>query len=168
MPIEFMNRNRSARAESSGRRSEFQIIKVEMTRHPAGVEVRNRPALQSVVQQEVQHGPFRVIKFAVHLTHFKHAPIQPASISTLKAKRCVIITNMSVNLTSESVNALIEHLLLTGAAATASEAEEMFLDAHLPELTQLVAELDDTALAQHDAIKLLMSHGSRRWEDALP
>jgi hypothetical protein len=75
---------------------------------------------------------------------------------------------MPVKMTSESVNDMIEQLLLTGAASTASQAEEIFLDAHLPELAQLVAELDDTSFEQHEAIKLLMSHGSRRWEDALP
>ena len=49
---------------------------------------------------------------------------------------------MPVKMTSESVNDMIEQLLLTGAASTASQAEEIFLDAHLPELAQLVAELD--------------------------
>ena len=75
---------------------------------------------------------------------------------------------MSELLTSDEVNLQIDDLLLTGQARTASEAEEMFLDAHLPELVQLVRELSDDELARHEAIKLLMSHGSRRWEDALP
>ena len=71
-------------------------------------------------------------------------------------------------LTSDEVNRQIDDLLLTGTAQTASQAEEMFLDAHLPELIQLVRELGDEDLGAHEGIKLLMSHGSRRREDALP
>lgn len=70
-------------------------------------------------------------------------------------------------LTSESVNPLIDQLLLSGIASTASEAEEMFLDSHLAEIAQLVVELDDASFVKHEAVKLLMSHGSRRREDAL-
>ena len=75
---------------------------------------------------------------------------------------------MSVKLTSESVNAEIDDLLLSGRAKTASEAEELFLDNHLADLTALVAELEDEAFERHEGIKLLMAHGSRRLEDALP
>jgi hypothetical protein len=74
---------------------------------------------------------------------------------------------MPSHLPSESVNSLIDQLLLSGAASTASEAEEMFLDSHLPEIAQLVVELDDASFVKHEAVKLLMSHGSRRREDAL-
>jgi hypothetical protein len=74
---------------------------------------------------------------------------------------------MPSNLTSESVNSLIDQLLLSGAASTASEAEEMFLDSHLTEIAQLVVELDDASFVKHEAVKLLLSHGSRRREDAL-
>lgn len=70
-------------------------------------------------------------------------------------------------LTSESVNTTIDELLLSGRATTASEAEEMFLDSHLGDIAQLVLELDDQAFERHEAVKLLMAHGSRRWEDAL-
>jgi hypothetical protein len=63
---------------------------------------------------------------------------------------------------------LVDNLLLTGRAQTASEAEEIFLDEHLPELAQLVRALTGEELERHEAIKLLMAHGSRRWEDALP
>jgi hypothetical protein len=69
--------------------------------------------------------------------------------------------------TSESVNTQVDELLLSGQAKTASEAEEMFLDAHLPAIAQLVLELDDQAFQRHEAVKLLMAHGSRRLEDAL-
>lgn len=68
---------------------------------------------------------------------------------------------------SESVHSQIDELLLSGQALTASQAEEMFLDAHLPDLARLVIELDDLTFVRHEAIKLLMAHGSRRWEDAL-
>ncbi|HZL35479.1 MAG TPA: hypothetical protein VFC78_09230 [Tepidisphaeraceae bacterium] len=68
---------------------------------------------------------------------------------------------------SESVHSEIDELLLGGQALTASEAEEMFLDAHLPDLARLAVELDDKAFERHEAVKLLMSHGSRRWEDSL-
>ncbi len=70
-------------------------------------------------------------------------------------------------LPSEAVHAAIDELLLTGQAQTASEAEAMFLDAHLSDIVQLAAELDDDAFARHEAIKLLLAHGSRPWEDAL-
>ncbi|HEX4794677.1 MAG TPA: hypothetical protein VH370_12830 [Humisphaera sp.] len=75
---------------------------------------------------------------------------------------------MATILSSDAVNIAIEELLLTGAASSASQAEEMFLDAHLSEVARLVVELDDSSFEQHEAIKLLMSHGSRRREDALP
>lgn len=71
-------------------------------------------------------------------------------------------------LSSKSVNIQVDELLLSGQAETASEAEEMFLDAHLPDIAQLVLELDDNAFIHHEAIKLLMAHGGRRLEDALP
>jgi hypothetical protein len=70
-------------------------------------------------------------------------------------------------LSSESVNAEIDDLLLSGRAQTASEAEEMFLDAHLADIAQLALELDDESFVRHEAVKLLMSHGSRPWEDEL-
>jgi hypothetical protein len=75
--------------------------------------------------------------------------------------------DMQSLLSSESVNAQVDDLLLSGRARTASEAEEMFLDAHLPDIAQLVSELDDQAFQRHEAVKLLMAHGSRRLEDAL-
>jgi hypothetical protein len=70
-------------------------------------------------------------------------------------------------LDSDLVNAEIDQLLLSGRAATAFEAEEMFLNDHLDDLVGLVQQLDDEQLQRHEAIKLLMAHGSRRWEDAL-
>jgi hypothetical protein len=43
----------------------------------------------------------------------------------------------------------------------------MFLDSHLDEIARLVIELDDEAFVRHEAVKLLMSHGSRPYEDDL-
>jgi len=70
-------------------------------------------------------------------------------------------------LPSASVHAEIDELLLNGSAKSAWEAENIYLDAHLQELAQLVIELDDASFIEHEAIKLLISHGSRRREDAL-
>ncbi len=68
---------------------------------------------------------------------------------------------------SNSVHSQIDQLLLSGQATTGYEAEEIFLDAHLSELVRLVTELGDREFEEHEAIKLLMAHGSRQWEDAL-
>ena len=81
---------------------------------------------------------------------------------------CDIVIDMQPVLSTESVNAEVDDLLLSGRAKTASQAEEMFLDAHLAGIAQLVLQLDDSSFQRHEAIKLLMSHGSRRLEDALP
>jgi hypothetical protein len=74
---------------------------------------------------------------------------------------------MSATLTSDSVNQQIDDLLLSGQAKTASEAEEMFLDAHLLEIARLAIELSDHDFERHEAVRVLMAHGSRRLEDAL-
>lgn len=70
-------------------------------------------------------------------------------------------------LSSEDVEKEIEHLLLSGDATTAHEAEERFLDTHLEEIAKLLMTLSDAELFKHEAIKLLMSHGGRDWEDSL-
>ncbi len=70
-------------------------------------------------------------------------------------------------LASESVHALIDELLLSGQARSASEAEAMFLDAHLADIARLAVELDDESFGRHEAVKLLMAHGSRPWEDTV-
>jgi len=90
-----------------------------------------------------------------------------ANILKISPTFVVYSADMAACLSSDAVNASIEELLLSGSATTAFQAEEMYLDSHLPDLMQLVAELDDAALEQHEAIKLLMAHGSRRREDAL-
>jgi hypothetical protein len=74
---------------------------------------------------------------------------------------------MPPTLASETVHAQIDELLLSGRARTASEAEAMFLDAHLADLARLATELDDESFARHEAVRLLMAHGSRPWEDSV-
>lgn len=62
---------------------------------------------------------------------------------------------------------MIDERLLTGQAETASEAEERFLDKHLDDIAALATILSDAWFREHEAVKLLMSHGSRPWEDEL-
>ena len=81
--------------------------------------------------------------------------------------RCDILGSMVPLISSESVHDQIDALLLDGVATTASEAEQMYLDAHLIDIAHLALELDDQTFSQHEAVKLLMAHGGRRWEDSL-
>jgi hypothetical protein len=70
-------------------------------------------------------------------------------------------------LTAERMRAEVEELLLSGAAQSASEAEHQFLDAHLDEITDLIGELSEEEIRDNEIVQLLMSHGSRPWEDSL-
>jgi hypothetical protein len=59
--------------------------------------------------------------------------------------------------------------LLSGAASSLYEAEEMYLDASLPQLLQLLrGPLTDEELSRHPLVQLMLSHGSRGREDSLP
>ena len=59
-------------------------------------------------------------------------------------------------------------LLWTGQAKTLHEAEEMYLDASLPEVYRLLAtNIPDDELARHPLFVMMRSHGSRGWEDSL-
>jgi hypothetical protein len=59
-------------------------------------------------------------------------------------------------------------LLLAGKAKTLDEAEEMYLDASLPEILQLFEEpIPDEELARHPLLTLLRVRGSRGREDSL-
>jgi hypothetical protein len=59
-------------------------------------------------------------------------------------------------------------LLLSGAAATLHEAEEMYLDASMPEIVRLIGSpLSNEELANHPLMILLRRHGSRGWEDSV-
>jgi hypothetical protein len=60
------------------------------------------------------------------------------------------------------------HLLLTGQARTASEAEEMYLNASLAEVVHLLqSPLSDEELGRHPLLIMYRRHGSRGWEDSL-
>jgi hypothetical protein len=59
-------------------------------------------------------------------------------------------------------------LLLSGAATTLEEAEEVYLDASLPRLLELLrSPLSDEELSRHPLLTMLLSHGSRGREDSL-
>jgi hypothetical protein len=62
----------------------------------------------------------------------------------------------------------VAQLLLTGEAATPSEAERKYLESHLDEVLLLVeSPLSDDEFRRHPLIAMLFSHGSRGWEDSL-
>ena len=62
----------------------------------------------------------------------------------------------------------VAKLLLEGKAATASEAERLYLEEHLDEIVGLVeSSLSDQEFRRHPLIAMLFSHGSRGWEDSL-
>jgi hypothetical protein len=59
-------------------------------------------------------------------------------------------------------------LLLSGRASTAEEAEELYLDASIPDVIRLAAsDLTDAEFRSHPLIQLLLAHGSRGREDSL-
>ncbi len=60
------------------------------------------------------------------------------------------------------------HLLVTGQAQTVAEAEEMYLNASLPEVIRLLqSPLSDEELGRHPLLVMFRRHGSRGWEDSL-
>ncbi len=61
----------------------------------------------------------------------------------------------------------IDQLLLSGRAATMAEAERLYLDAHLRDIVALVERLSDDEFRRHELVRLLLSHGSRPFEDSL-
>ena len=61
----------------------------------------------------------------------------------------------------------VAQLLLNGRAETLHEAEELYLDACLPEVVRLLdGELSDEELGRHPLMRMLRAHGSRAWEEA--
>lgn len=59
-------------------------------------------------------------------------------------------------------------LLFSGAAETLDEAEELYLDASMPEIIRLLeSPLSDQELCNHPLMVLLRSRGSRGWEDSV-
>lgn len=62
----------------------------------------------------------------------------------------------------------VAQLLLCGRAGTLREAEEFYLDCCLPEVVRLLKSgLSDEELGRHPLMRMLRSHGSRGWEEAL-
>jgi hypothetical protein len=62
----------------------------------------------------------------------------------------------------------VADLLVQGVARTVAEAEEMYLDAHLDDVAALAGStLSDDEFREHPLIVLLLSRGSRPWEDSL-
>ena len=62
----------------------------------------------------------------------------------------------------------IVQMLLRGEAETVSEAEEKYLNANLRQVIDLVeSPLSDAEFRNHPLISLLLSHGSRDWEDSV-
>ena len=60
------------------------------------------------------------------------------------------------------------HLLLTGQAGSVAEAEEMYLNASLPEVIRLLqSPLSNEELGRHPLLVMFRRHGSRGWEDSL-
>jgi len=59
-------------------------------------------------------------------------------------------------------------LLWSGRARSLDEAEEAYLDASLPAFYALLqSPLTEDELAEHPLVRMLVSHGSRGWEDSL-
>jgi hypothetical protein len=72
------------------------------------------------------------------------------------------------NLIPGITNDPILKFLLTGAAQTLHEAEEMYLDASLPALLELLGgPATNEELSRHPLLNLLLTHGSRGWEDSI-
>ena len=68
----------------------------------------------------------------------------------------------------DSTHDPVVDLILRGEAATVDEAEELYLDRHLDEVVRLVeSTLSDDDFRRHPLIALLLSRGSRGFEDSL-
>ena len=59
-------------------------------------------------------------------------------------------------------------LLLRGEAHTLHDAEEKYLGAAIPEILDLLGgPLSNDELARHPLLNLVLTHGSRGWEDSI-
>jgi hypothetical protein len=59
-------------------------------------------------------------------------------------------------------------LLYSGEAHTLHDAEEMYLDAAIPTILELLrSSLSNEELARHPLLSLVLAHGSRGWEDSI-
>ncbi len=74
----------------------------------------------------------------------------------------------SESIIPELDNDPVLYLLLTDQAGTVAEAEELYLNASLPEVTRLLqSSLSDEELGRHPLLVMFRRHGSRGWEDSL-
>ncbi len=74
---------------------------------------------------------------------------------------------MSLQVASVIEDPVVE-LLLTGRADTAEQAERLYLEEHLDEVTRLVnSSLSDEEFRRHPLIAILLGRGSRGWEDSI-
>jgi hypothetical protein len=68
----------------------------------------------------------------------------------------------------DSTHDPVADLILRGEATTVDEAEEIYLDRHLAEVVRFVeSTLSDDDFGRHPLIALLLSRGSRGFEDSL-
>jgi hypothetical protein len=67
----------------------------------------------------------------------------------------------------EIANDPVLRYLLSGEAQTLHEAEELFLNASMPDILRLLAgPLSDDELSRHPLMVMLLAHGNRGWEDS--
>ena len=67
----------------------------------------------------------------------------------------------------DSPHGPVADLILHGEAATVDEAEEIYLDRHIEDVVRLVeSTLSDDDSRRHPLIALLLSRGSRGFEDS--
>jgi hypothetical protein len=75
--------------------------------------------------------------------------------------------SMSLQVASVIDDPVVE-LLLTGRAGTADQAERLYLEEHLDEVTRLVnSSISDEEFRRHPLIAILLGRGSRGWEDSI-
>jgi hypothetical protein len=68
----------------------------------------------------------------------------------------------------EIINDPVIQLILRGEAESLHDAEEKYLDLALPEILQLLASpLTNEELSRHPLVQMILSHGSRGWEDSI-
>lgn len=59
-------------------------------------------------------------------------------------------------------------LIFKGEAQSLHEAEEKYLDSAIPEILALLgSSISNEELSRHPLMQLVLSHGSRGWEDSL-
>ena len=68
----------------------------------------------------------------------------------------------------ELIDDPVVRLLCSGRVTTLEEAEEMYLDASVFDVGNLLRQgLSDDELTRHPLMVMLRTHGSRGWEDSL-